>query len=93
MKLELHGLIGNLKQPESFKGSGYTSRCFTTVLQNTQGLFHNKKGLTMILKSLESPGPQWRLLPIGFVISGLTGVRTEVGINERYWLWDPACRN
>ena len=47
----------------------------------------------MILKSLESPGPQWRLLPIGFVISGSTGVRTEVGINERYWLWDPACRN
>ncbi len=47
----------------------------------------------MILKSLVSPGPQWRLLPIGFVISGLTGKRTDVGINERYWIWDPACRH
>lgn len=46
----------------------------------------------MILKSLESPGPQWRLLPIKFVISGLTGLRTEVGINQRFWLWDPACQ-
>ena len=46
----------------------------------------------MILKSLECPGPQWRQLPIGFVISGATGMRKEVGADERYWLWDPACQ-
>ena len=45
----------------------------------------------MILKSFESPGPQWRLLPIRFVISGLTGMRTEVGPSEHFWFRDPAC--
>lgn len=47
----------------------------------------------MIIMSSECPGPQWQLLPIGFVISGSTGVRTEVGTNERFWVWDPACQS
>jgi hypothetical protein len=68
-------------QPLFYIGSSQTSRTIPTT-----------KGLTMILKSLVSPGPQWRLLPVEFVISGLTGERTEVGVNERYWLWDPACQ-
>lgn len=47
----------------------------------------------MIVKSLECPGRHWRLLTVGFVISSLTGNRTEVTGNDRLWIWDPARNN
>lgn len=45
----------------------------------------------MILKSCLCPGPQWCLLPVGFVVSGSTGERITLGASEHFWIYEPSC--
>lgn len=45
----------------------------------------------MIIKSIVPPGPRWRPLPVGFVISEISGQRIEISSAERFWIWAPSC--
>ncbi len=67
-------------QPLFYSGPSTTSRQFP---QNERQ--------KVILKSLVCPGPQWRPLPIRFVISELSGKQTATGDGERYWILDSDC--
>jgi hypothetical protein len=51
----------------------------------------SREGKTMIIKSRYRPGPEWYLLPVAFVISELTGVRTELANGESFWIWETGC--
>lgn len=45
----------------------------------------------MILRSCICPGPQWRELPVGYVIAGSTGERIVPGPNDRFWIRVAGC--
>jgi len=45
----------------------------------------------MIVKSSVCPGPEWKPLPVAFVVSELTGQRTETAATDHFWLWEPVC--
>gem|GEM_PF-5933920 len=46
----------------------------------------------MIIKSFVCPGINWRPLPVGFVISELSGKQTQTSAADRFWIWEPACQ-
>jgi hypothetical protein len=72
-------------------GSGVTSHVYTSAPSRVQAQFPQNERKKVIIKSLFRPGPEWRSLPVAFVVSELSGQRTETGAADRFWVWEPAC--
>ncbi len=53
------------------------------AISRLQGQFPQNERKVVITKSLLCPGPHWRPLPVGFVVSEQSGQRTETGFGTR----------